>query len=48
MAIRLFIKSGSAAVLGLSWDADNSKTHSVKTTDSNLDWKGFYRLFEDQ
>jgi len=46
-AIRVSNKSGSAAVLGLSWDADNSKKHSVKTTDSNLDWKGFYRLFED-
>jgi len=46
-AIRVSNKSGSAAVLGLSWDADNSKTHSVKTADSSLDWKGFYRLFED-
>lgn len=27
--------------------ADDSKTHSVKTADSNLDWKGFYLLFED-
>ena len=47
-AIRVSNKSGSAAVLGLSWDADNSKTHSVKTADSSLDWKGFYRLFEDE
>lgn len=46
-AIRLSNKSGSTVVLGLSWDADNSKTHSVKTAGSNLDWKGFYRLFED-
>jgi hypothetical protein len=45
--IRVSSKSGSAAVLGLSWDTDNSKTHSVKTADSNLDWEGFYRLFED-
>ena len=46
-AIRVSNKSGSAAVLGLSWDADKSKTHSVKTMGSNLDWKGFYRLIED-
>ncbi len=45
--IRITNKDGSAAVVGLSWDADSSKIHSVKTSDSSLDWKGFYRLFEE-
>ena len=45
--IRMTSRSGSAVDMGLSWDADNSKTHSVKTADSSLDWNGFYRLFED-
>lgn len=45
--IRVTNKDGTATVMGLSWDADKSKAHSVKTSDSSLDWKGFYRLFED-
>jgi len=46
-AIRIVTRSGSDAVLGVSWDVDNSKTHRVKTADSELDWTGFYHLSED-
>ena len=45
--IRITNRVGAITDMGLSWDADNSKTHLVKTADTNLDWKGFYRLFED-
>lgn len=45
--IRISNRGGAITDMGLSWDADNSKTHSVKTAGSSLDWKGFYRLFED-
>jgi len=46
-AIRITTRNGSSTVLGLSWDTDNSKNHVVETTDSKLDWPGFYRVFED-
>ena len=46
-AIRLSTRNGDTTTLGLSWNADISKTHSVQTAGSKLDWTGFYQLYED-
>jgi hypothetical protein len=46
-AIRLSTRNGDHTTLGLSWNADISKTHSVQTAGSKLNWEGFYQVYEE-